>query len=266
MSAVSQAAESLAACGVPVFPCLETKRPATPHGFKDAVDSAAAARALWARYPGPLVGVPTGPASGIDALDIDPRHGGDRWWFQHRSLIDRTRVHRTRSDGLHVLFRHSAGVKNTAAKLAPGVDTRGEGGYVVWWPAAGCAVMDAPLAEWPSWLLERLQSARHAAPRLWPGAIYTAGDGGADRLADAVLRRLARAADGQKHWALRKAAYTIGGVLAHLSYGREEAVQRLVTAVEAAGALDLINAAKTARWGLERGEEKPLTLKGAGDE
>jgi hypothetical protein len=64
----------LASHGLPCFPCHADKRPVTPHGFKDATRDGEKLCALWAQHPGPLVGVPTGEISGIDVLDIDPRH------------------------------------------------------------------------------------------------------------------------------------------------------------------------------------------------
>ncbi|MGE5164412.1 MAG: bifunctional DNA primase/polymerase [Sphingobacteriales bacterium] len=62
--------------GLPCFPCLADKRPATPHGFKDATCDGDKLHVLWMRHPGPLVGVAAGEVSGLDILDIDPRHGG----------------------------------------------------------------------------------------------------------------------------------------------------------------------------------------------
>jgi Bifunctional DNA primase/polymerase, N-terminal len=64
---------------VPSFPCAANKRPATPHGFKEATTDPIELQELWRRFPGPLIGVPTGDFSGLDVLDIDPRHGGDSW-------------------------------------------------------------------------------------------------------------------------------------------------------------------------------------------
>jgi hypothetical protein len=120
--------------GLPCFPCTEQKSPAIPGpgGYKHATDDAAALRALWRRHPGPLVGVRTGEASGLSVLDIDgPRHPEAKARFAaHRARLPETRVHLTPSSGLHFIFRHAWGVRNTQSRLAVGIDTRGEGGFV----------------------------------------------------------------------------------------------------------------------------------------
>jgi len=57
---------------------------------------------------------------------------------------------------LHRLFKHIDGLRNTTAKIAPGIDTRCDGGYFIWWPATGLEFQDYPptgLPEWPLWLL-----------------------------------------------------------------------------------------------------------------
>jgi len=161
-----QAALELAAQGFPVFPCHADKSPACERGFHDASKDPDTVRALFAGGA-PLIGVPTGPASGFDVLDLDPRHGSDAWWAEHGPGLPATRTHRTRSGGLHVLFRHAPGLRSSAGKLAPGCDVRAEGGYVVWWPAAGCEAISAgAAAEWPEGLLTRLHASRqHAAAK-----------------------------------------------------------------------------------------------------
>ena len=65
-------------------------------------------------------------------------------------------MHRTGGGGLHVIFRHHERVRNSSSKVASGVDVRGEGGFVIWWPAHGCTVADALIAPWPTWLVRRL--------------------------------------------------------------------------------------------------------------
>jgi hypothetical protein len=141
----------LAAAGVPVFPCRPDKTPLTPHGFKDASIDAAAVMALWAQRPDALIGTPTGIK--FDVLDLDLQHeAARRWYDEHRHRIPVTRAHRTRSGGLHLLFEPHATVKCSGGKIALGVDTRGMGGYVIWWPAHGFAVENpgtfAPLPQW----------------------------------------------------------------------------------------------------------------------
>jgi hypothetical protein len=143
----------LAAQGIPCFPCSTTKSPTTPHGFKDACRDQAAVRVLWERHPGRLIGVPSDGSSDLNVLDIDPRAGGYEWFTANRDRLPQTRVHRTRSGGLHLLFRHDASIKCSVGRIAPGVDVRASGGYVIWWPAAGFPVLnDAPSAAWPDWL------------------------------------------------------------------------------------------------------------------
>jgi Bifunctional DNA primase/polymerase, N-terminal len=151
----------LAERGLPCFPCREDKRPATPRGFKDASCDQRQLRKLWMRYPGSLVGVPTGEISGLDVLDIDPRNGGASWFAKHKHRLLPTRIHRTRSGGLHLIYWHASGLRCSAGKIAPGVDVRAAGGYVIWWPVAGLPVLyEQPIAAWPNWLRVQLSSSR----------------------------------------------------------------------------------------------------------
>lgn len=255
-------AEQLAAAGLPVFPVRSDKRPATIHGFKDAVLDPADVAPLWRRHPGPLIGVPTGEASGLDALDIDPRHGGDKWWLANNHLIPATRIHRTGSGGLHALFRHAAPVRNTESKIARGVDTRGEGGYIVWWPAAGCDVVDTSITTWPSWLLARLVDRPRQTSKSRTFAPLDSAEA-AQRIAERVLRRVEHAGQGQRYYVLRKSAFTLGGLLDLLPFGETEAIARLIHAAEAAGAEDSKHAERIAKWGLGHGKAKPFTLRGS---
>jgi hypothetical protein len=92
-------AMTLAKQGIACFPCLATKRPATPHGFKDASRDRIEIERLWRQFTGPLIGVSTGAGNRFDVVDIDPRHGGMAWWEANRHALPPTRIHRTRSGG-----------------------------------------------------------------------------------------------------------------------------------------------------------------------
>jgi hypothetical protein len=67
-----QAALHLTEKGIACFPCLANKRPACPHGFKDAKADKEGVWALWRDYPGVLIGVPTGEMFVV--LDLDFKH------------------------------------------------------------------------------------------------------------------------------------------------------------------------------------------------
>ena len=238
--------------GFAVFPCRDdNKRPSCPNGFYDAVADETSVRELWRRFPGGLVGVPTGAVNGFDALDIDPRHGGDRWL--ETAHIPPTRVHRTRSGGWHFLFRHAEGVRNTASKIAPGVDTRGDGGYIIWWPPTYAP--GAP-ADWPPYLLAAMNPPQEPVGT----PVYTAPpERRAQRLIEEAIARVRTAPPGQRHYRLRAAALTLGGLP---GFPPQTAAQLLLAAVIDAGgpAVDRKNAADTIQWGLKTGAARPLSF------
>jgi hypothetical protein len=154
-----------------IFPC-RAKKPACVHGFYDAVSEPAAIDALFRRYPGACqIGVPTGAVNDLDVLDVDLRKGGDAFWGENRRTLPVTRIHQTPSAGLHLLFRHAPGLRCSSGRIAKGIDVRADGGYVVWWPAQFYPVLcEAPVAEWPSWLLELAMAAMHKRDRAKNGA------------------------------------------------------------------------------------------------
>jgi hypothetical protein len=140
------------------------KRPTCPGGFKAAATDPEIIDLLWRDYPGPLVGVPTGERSGLTVLDIDTRRNGEAWLaeFEATHGFPRTRIHATRSGGLHFVFKHRPGLKTTVDLIAPGVEVRAEGACVVWWPASGGRVLcEGPIAPWPASLDKALASGRH---------------------------------------------------------------------------------------------------------
>ncbi len=210
------AANRLAEAGLPVFFCNAKKFPTCKGGFKAATSDPDQLLDLWRRSPGPLIGVATGAASGIDALDIDPKDGGQLWLGDNYANLPVTRCHGTRSGGHHFLFQHHPGLRCSASKIAPGVDIRADGGFLLWWPAFGLAVENRDtVAPWPLWLIESITpppTPRPPAPAGAPGPGY----------ASAALRRATEAVGcarpGTRNETLNREAYSlsrfaIGGAL-----------------------------------------------------
>jgi hypothetical protein len=155
-------AMKLARRGIPVFPCKnlpghdDDKKPLTPKGFKDATTDPDVVHEWWAAHPAALIGVPTGVRFVV--VDVDLQHeDAQQWLADNRERVPLTRTHRTRSGGLHWLFAPNDKVKCTASKLGPHIDTRGSGGFIVWWPACGLEVLHGGvLAPVPEWIVEAL--------------------------------------------------------------------------------------------------------------
>jgi hypothetical protein len=184
---------------LPMFPCVSTpgntethKTPLTRHGFKDAVTDPAMIRDWWSRYPNALIGVPTGSASGIFVIDIDSaKHHTAAQWLDAADLPE-TRQHRTQSGGLHLLFKHCS-LGSSGSRLARGVDTRGEGGYIIWWPAEGHQVIEAELAAVPGWIIEAFKPAPAKVVPTQHLPSWGRGQAGADIRLRGIIGRVAGA-------------------------------------------------------------------------
>jgi Bifunctional DNA primase/polymerase, N-terminal len=232
--------------GRPCFPCAESKRPISPRGFLNASADPIALREMWSKFPGQLVGVRTGNASRIDVLDLDRKHReATEWWMAHRDRLPITRVHRTRSGGLHLLFQHASDLRCSASKIAPGVDVRADGGYVVWWPIAGLPVLrDAALAPWPDWL--RIQLLSPTRPLAFRATAP-------DRHALARLVRLvAGAREGERNDLTYWAACRAGEMVASGLFDADAATALIAEAATRAG-LPRAEAERTARSGIRAG-------------
>ena len=150
-----------------------SKHPRTRNGLLDATTDAARIAGWWEMWPQANIGVRTGQASGLVVVDVDPRHGGDetlRRLIEEHGQFPVLPCARTGGGGWHFYFAHPGGtVRNSEGAVGPGVDVRGDGGYVVvppsvhqtgvgytwepdYEPGPGC-LPPAP----PAWLLTLMQ-------------------------------------------------------------------------------------------------------------
>jgi hypothetical protein len=163
-----------------VFPCGADKRPLVRGGYKAAVPvhSREEIAALLER-PGDLIGCPCGEVNGWDVLDLDVGRGGLDWLAQYEAThgLPQTRIHATKSGGVHVFFRHRPGMRSSFDLLGPGVEVKSSGHHIIWWPFAGRPVLSgAPIAPWPGPMLMLLEEAYQARGA---NAVDAKGAGGA---------------------------------------------------------------------------------------
>jgi hypothetical protein len=192
MSTVSEALK-LAERDVAVFPCGADKRPLTKNGFKDASCDAAQVKEWWRRHPDALVGVLTGKRFVVVDCDLHHRKALG-WYFDHAVQLI-TRKHSTKSGGRHLLFKPDDRVGCSAGKIHPHIDTRGKGGYIIWWPAEGLEVLHGDvLAEVPESIIERLNKEPDPVPIPRPVTLNSVCRG-----IEGIIRVIAMAAPGERN-------------------------------------------------------------------
>jgi hypothetical protein len=146
---------ALAARGIPVFLCApNAKRPLTKRGFYDACTDLEILAGLLRREPHANLAIRTGAPSGLVVIDLDCKHGRDGratlvGFEQRLGVLPATLVVETPSGGEHRYFRtEGVSIRNSAGKLAsepaPGIDVRGDGGYVLCPPS----VIDGRAYRW----------------------------------------------------------------------------------------------------------------------
>lgn len=178
-----EAALEIAGRGWPVFPCHTItkggrcscgeecgksagKHPRTEHGLKDATTSEKIIRAWWRTWPDANLALATGgtapevldadlkeTVSGLETLaDLQLKHGP----------MPETLSQHTGGGGRQYFFKPSGKVRNKVA-FAPGLDTRGAGGYVILPPSRHLSgkIYEwanglTDLADWPVWLLDEI--------------------------------------------------------------------------------------------------------------
>jgi hypothetical protein len=135
---LAESAAYLASRGLHIFPLSPgTKRPLPSRltccggshrrGCLDALDNVHAARAWWREHPTANIGLATGHL--VDVIDQDGAVGA-WWWIRGQDWPRVIGVASTpRPGGVHRFVR-ATGLSN-GTKIAPGIDYRGRGGYVV---------------------------------------------------------------------------------------------------------------------------------------
>ena len=177
-----EAALQYARSGIPVFPCNPLdKKPLTPNGFYDATTDEAQIQAWWTQWPNAMIAAPTGAKSNMWVLDtdLDPIKKIDgeaslaQLTAQHGEL-PKTLTSFTPRGGRHRVFTWDKSavteIRNSASRIGPGIDVRGEGGYVILAPSR---TADGGIYRWdpttdqavaaPEWLINLACSKKASA-------------------------------------------------------------------------------------------------------
>jgi hypothetical protein len=87
-------------------------------------------KSWWTRWPNAMIGVATGSISGVAVIDIDTQEGREAITrYIPDSLL--TPTSKTPKGGQHLYFRSPDKPISNNARVVPGCDFRGEGGYVI---------------------------------------------------------------------------------------------------------------------------------------
>jgi len=245
------------------------KHPMVARGFHAASRDPQRILRWWDRWPSANIGVATGAASGIVVLDVDPRSGGEcslEALTARRGPIPETLSARTGGGGWHLFFAHPGGqIPNTAGRLpghtasAPGLDVRGDGGYIIVPPsvhASGTPYRwvdaDQSPAPAPPWLQPPPPDPERVAPAVPAGR--PAGYGAAALAGE--MTRVAAAQPGTRNQTLNQAAFALGTLVASNMLSDVAVVDGLLSAAVAAG-LSPREARATIRSGLRAGARHP---------
>ena len=225
-----------------VFPVAAMgKVPLTKDGFKSATSDLDQIAEWWERWPEANLGIATGPLSGVWVLDVDDLDGLDSMVAEHGEL-PHTLTAQTGSGGQHWWFTHPDEQIANRAGFWPGLDVRGEGGYVVVppslhpngnayvWLTSGVKPVPAP-----DWLVDMVS--RKARPAVEVGEVRLADTDSpwGNRVLSDELQNVAQALDGTRNDALNRSAFAVFGAVKGGQLPKDVAWQSLVSAALTAG-------------------------------
>lgn len=295
----AQAGPAYASAGLPVFPVAgivsrhcscpratacdhPAKHPLVAGGLRSATTDLAQVTAWWRRWPWANIGLATGSVSGLVVLDVDPRSGGAASLddLRQRGLdVPATIKQHTGGGGAHLFYAHPGiPVPNSAGHLpgagdTPGLDLRGDGGYVLvapsrhisgrryrWENSSGDVAGPAVL---PGWLQPVEQPGRPAPAMVSNEAsleryVRVAVEREAERVARAKGPTQGRHG-GTRNDTLVRSAFSLGTLVGAGALQPDHARTALLAAAGQAG-LSAREAERTIASGLDAGRQRPRRL------
>jgi hypothetical protein len=247
-----QEALRYAAAGYRVFP-LVGKTPIMPMGqnFSQATLDTATIEHWWGEiYPNSNIAIQTGPLNGFFALDIDERTGGYislQKLIDHHGELPSTVGQTTGGGGQHFLFRYPNKEIRSRNGVWPGIDVKGQGGYIVGPPSIhpqtnvpyqwidGASLFERDLGECPQWLMDGLERLGSKTPtnnfeRCDNDNVDTNRLHYGQKALEEECRRIETATNGTQETTLNQAAFRIGQLVGAKAISFQRAFEALFAA------------------------------------
>jgi hypothetical protein len=265
--------------GWAAFPCNRDKSPRTDNGFEDASTDAEQITQWWTDWPDANIGLRTGVM--FDVLDVDAHHDG---WHSlayavaEYGCLASSPVTSTPQGGAHFLYLPT-GLRNRTNFFPghPGLDWRGQRGYIVAPPSIGDAEPLSPARRWvaygwsvkpseqtlepaPSWLVELVTQKVKPRRASVPAASRTRPPGRCAAYGATALNEerklVAAAAEGTRNDTLNKATFNLAQLVGGHVLDRDEVADTMLAAGLECG-LSESEAIKAIRSGLVAGIAQP---------
>jgi hypothetical protein len=271
---------SLRELGFSVFPLqARSKKPVGSWKEYQTTSANAGECAAWEtayRYNPYNIGIATGSVSGCFVLDVDGEQGREtlaKLIAEHGELPATPTV--KTGKGQHYYFRYPAGytVRNLAGRsvhgeILPGIDHRGDGGYVVAPPSIhpdGMAYewivspWQTTLADAPAWLLELVAVPENNETLDFNGAADNIPAGAyLEKALANELTLLTQAPAGQRNDRLNRASFSLGQLIA--AGLDEDMVRRELHAAARMAGLEDVEITPTIDSGIAAGKQKPRDI------
>lgn len=248
------------------------KHPRTKNGLMDATTDENKIRQWWGKWPTANIAVRTGPESKIWVWDADLPDGPGT---TAKMELPKTLSQQTGSGGLQFFFQWTGTeIKNSSKKVAPGIDIRGLGGYVILPPANHISggqyqwTSKDKIAAAPGWLVHMVTNTVAPAPpppapapitkkASQPQQAYDQSKYGQTALSNEIAK-LSGSGVGQRNETLNTCAFNLAQLVAGGEID-ESTVRSALFATALSIGLKETEARKTIDSGFRKGMTKPRT-------
>ncbi|WP_454917103.1 DUF3987 domain-containing protein [Xanthobacter sediminis] len=285
-AAILEAALAYARAGFRIFPVRQDKVPLVKAWAKVATSDESLVRAWWEKWPKAMIGLPTGAVNGLWVIDLDVDSAknvdGNAAFTaleEAHGAVDVDVVATTPRCGSHLFFRWNADrpVRNTTSTVAAGIDTRGDGGFVILAPSAredgrtyawvNSPLGEADLTDAPDWLLDLIEKpappeppaqaegAPSSPPRAADDPLFARRRAYAVSALEREAEAVSTAQEGGRNARLNEAAHAVANYIGsgHLT---EAEVHEALTAAALAVGLVVKETRKTIASGIKAGRTK----------